>query len=343
MSDLEFRRENLSRIYLFYGEEKHLLVDATRSLVNIVMGKNFSDFNFHELDGEKIDINYLADLIWTLPVMSDKRCVLINDLSIESLSKSDLNKLNELILDVPETTVFIISLKTININLKKSSSWRSFINKVKKVGFVKEFCKLDERDLMKKLILEAKSRNCKLNEENAKYLIRTSGSDLTILLNELEKLSAFKMNREITRSDIDKLAVKSLEASVFVLAKLIINKDIIKAYIQLNNLIENKQEPIAILSVLSLTYIDIFRAKLAVKNLKDTSDLMKAFPLDYKGKEFKIKNAIRDSYKFSYNQLEKSLNIIMETDIKLKSLQVDKKILMQVLITKLFLVMKGEL
>ena len=307
------------------------------------MGKNFSDFNFHELYGEKIDMDYLADLIWTLPVMSDKRCILINDLSIESLNKSDLNKLNELILDIPESTVFIISLKTININLKKSLIWKSFINKVKKVGSVIEFNKLDERDLIKKLSLEAKYKNCKLNEENAKYLIRTSGSDLTILLNELEKLSVFKMNGEITKADIDKLAVKSLEASVFVLAKLIINKDMVKAHIQLNKLIENKQEPIAILSVLSLTYIDIFRAKLAIKNLKDTSNLVNSFSLDYKGREFKLKNAIRDSYKFSYSQLAKSLNIFMETDIKLKSLQVDKKILMQVLITKLFLIMEGEL
>lgn len=343
MLNLDFKKENLSKIYLLYGEEKHLLIDATKSLVDTVMGKNFSDFNFHELYGEKIDIDYLADLIWTLPVMSDKRCILINDLSIESLNKSDLNKLNELILDIPESTVFIISLKTININLKKSLIWKSFINKVKKVGSVIEFNKLDERDLIKKLSLEAKYKNCKLNEENAKYLIRTSGSDLTILLNELEKLSVFKMNGEITKADIDKLAVKSLEASVFVLAKLIINKDMVKAHIQLNKLIENKQEPIAILSVLSLTYIDIFRAKLAIKNLKDISNLVNSFPLDYKGREFKLKNAIRDSYKFSYSQLAKSLNIFMETDIKLKSLQVDKKILMQVLITKLFLIMEGEL
>lgn len=336
------KEDKLFNIYLLHGEEKYFISLYTDALINTTLGKNFLDFNFHKLDGNKLDINFIADLVWTLPVMSNKRCILINDLNIESLNKSDVNKFNELLSNLPDTTVFIISLKTIEINLKKSSAWKNLISKIQKVGAVVEFPKLNENSLSKKLINEAKLRNCTLNEKNAIKLIRVSGTDLKVLLNELEKLCSFKLNDEITDTDIDKLATKSLEANVFALSKAIINGCLYDAYSQLDQLFDNKEEPIAILAILTSTYIDIFRCKVALKSGKEALVLSDIYASEYKGREFKLKNASRYSRKFTYKQLGESLRILMETDLKLKSTQIDKKILIQSLLTKLFLISKGE-
>lgn len=50
-------------------------------------------------------------------------------------------------------------------------------------------------------------------------MIERCGSDLNLLLNELDKLSALAGTGEITRSHIEAAGYKNLEASVFDLAK----------------------------------------------------------------------------------------------------------------------------
>ena len=46
---------------------------------------------------------------------------------------------------------------------------------------------------------------CTISSQNAGYLAEECGGDLTVLQNEIAKLSAYKPGKEITREDIDKL------------------------------------------------------------------------------------------------------------------------------------------
>ena len=340
----ELKKENeISGLYLLYGEEKYLISKYTKLLIKKALGDEFLDFNFHKLTGENLDINFLADLTWTLPVMSDKKCVELDDLDISKLNKADVGKLNELIEELPETSVLIISLKTLEIDLKKSANWRSFINNVKKKGTVVEFSKLRENELVKQLVYEAKLQGSILNNKAAVKLVQESGTDLMNLMNELCKLCAYKIGGEILEDDVDKIAIKSLETTVYILAKSILAGKRKESFEQLDILLANKEEPIVILAILSSAYVDMFRVKVALNNGQDPAKLASKFASEYKGREFKIRNAERNAQRFSMKQLKESLYEFMQTDLKMKSTQIDKKILMQTLLTRLFLIREGEL
>lgn len=64
---------------------------------------------------------------------------------------------------------------------------------------------------------------------------------------------------------------------------------------------------------------------------------------DYKGKEFKLKNAERDSANLSMSVLKGSLQLLLDTDVALKSSRTDNRIIMEQLLAKLLMVSgKGE-
>lgn len=171
---------------------------------------------------------------------------------------------------------------------------------------------------------------------NAKYLVSVSGNDLKNLLNELDKLSYFAKGREITKDIIDNMATKCLQARVYDLSKSVVAGNSDMAYSVLDTLFNMKEDPILILAVIGGVYVDMYRVKCAKTAGCSYDDVAKHY--NYRGREFALRNASRDCANLSENQLRKSIDEIMNTDLKLKSTATDKKLLLEELIVKLILI-----
>ncbi|MFQ9871717.1 MAG: DNA polymerase III subunit delta [Oscillospiraceae bacterium] len=90
-----------------------------------------------------------------------------------------------------------------------------------------------------------------------------SNDNMLTLTNELDKLCAYCAGRAITREDIDRCGMADLNASIFDISKAILKGDYQLTMQRLNDLIEQREEPIAILAVLSSAFIDLYRARAA--------------------------------------------------------------------------------
>ncbi len=103
----------------------------------------------------------------------------------------------------------------------------------------------------------------------------------------------------------------------------------------LDILLFKKEEPIAILSVMASSYIDMYRVNAALQSGKNIQAVAEIF--DYKRKMFRLENA-QTQLKYDVN-LKKSLrgyiDLITKTDVMLKSSRMDPKILLEKLIVKL--------
>ena len=82
-----------------------------------------------------------------------------------------------------------------------------------------------------------------------------------------------------------------------------------KAYELLDILFYQNEEPIAILAVLATSYVDMYRVRACIQSGQAVSTLSQYF--DYKGKEFKLKNAERDSAKSIYVSIERQFAIVI--------------------------------
>ena len=130
------------------------------------------------------------------------------------------------------------------------------------------------------------------------------------------------------------LVVPTLEVKVFDLIKLINYRDKKKAYKLLLDLINNKEDPILILSVLSMHFLDLYRAKVAKLEKKSIEDVLSIF--DYKGKEFRINKAFVESDKYTMNQIKNIINLLVDADYKLKSSGLQNMLILEELLIKIF-------
>lgn len=328
----ELREGTLSRLYFLYGEEKYLVRHYAELLQKKALGKNFSDFNYQSFHGSECSVDQLAAAVEAFPVFAERKCVRLLDLDAEKLNDSELSKFKELISDLPESTVLLIGEVTLDFDPNRSR-WKELLALFKKVGSVVELSQKSGSALEKQLILWAKERGNTLSEKNAAYLCELCGEDLLNLQNELEKLCAFAESGEITRGMIDSVAVGSFESNVFQLSRALLAGQRAKAFEQLDLLFYHREEPIAILAVLSSGYMDIYRVKAALESGKKTQELCELF--DYKKKEFRLHNAERDGRKFSLQTVREMLAAIRQTDYSLKSSRTNSRVLMEELLTKL--------
>ena len=160
------------------------------------------------------------------------------------------------------------------------------------------------------------------------------GNDLNLLSCELDKLCALAEDGVITRRHIDAACPKNLEAKVFDLSKAILRRNLEAAYDLLYQLKVQREEPVPILAVLSGAYVDLYRGKVAANGGMPAEALAAEFK-SYKGKEWKLKNAVRDSGRMSLPMLRRCLEILATADGALKGSAGDPWVVLEQTVARL--------
>lgn len=335
----QIKGSSFSNLYFLYGEEKYLIKHYTNLLVKKIIPPDFSDFNLHTYDGKSLDYDALYNSVEALPMFSNYTCLLIKDLPADSLNADAFEKLEAIVSDIPETTVILISLLTADFDAR-SAKGKKALALFQKYGSSVCFSHADSNQLSRLIEKGANERGCKFGYSEAKYLISLVGDDMTVILNELEKICAFKKEGTIEKADIDAVVVKNVQARAFDLAKALSAGNCDSAMEILDTLFYMREEPINILGAIITPYIDMYRAKVYVTGGMRAEDAAKDF--NYKNKEFRLTNGARSASKYSFEQLRKFLDILDEADSLLKSTSTDGRTVLEQTITKLLLVSNGE-
>jgi DNA polymerase-3 subunit delta len=332
----QIKTGNFSNAYFIYGEESYLKEHYVSQLKKKIVDPVFESFNYHQFDGKDISLDDILKDAQMLPMMSEYNFVLVRDYPITK-SKNDLKLLIEFLQDVPESTVFIMVYDAVLLD-EKSATFKKLVSSFDAAGSVVNLEKRSENDVAKLLVSGAKKRGSSIDINNARYLISISGNDLKTLFNELDKLSYFAQGKEITKDIIDNMATKCLQARIYDISKAVVAGNSNVAYSALDTLFSMKEDPIKILAAIGGVYVDMYRVKCAKVAGYSYDDV--AGHYNYRGREFALKNASRDCAKLTEQQLRNSLDEIINTDIKLKSTAIDKKLLLEELIIKLILIAK---
>lgn len=332
----QIKLRQFSPIYVIYGTEQMLVRRYSEQLVNAVTGKNPSDFNFHKFSGD-INLDDFAASLQIVPFMSKYNCVFVSDIYFDNMDSDSLARFKEITDKSVDTTVLIISMPTY-VPSKNSAAFRALIKNAEKKGSVCEFNKLNQTMLERYIAKWANQNGKMISHLNASKLISGCGDDLNLLKNEVEKICAYAQGEEITAQDIEKLATVNLETKIFALSDAVLNGNGDKAFNTLDLLFYQREEPVMMLYVLSSTYVDAYRIRVADECgvLKD--DVAKDF--EYKNRVFTLEKARKATAKVSTEALRKSLDLLVEADIKFKSSSVNARLYIEQLIAQLLLVAK---
>lgn len=208
-SDLKQQIKNgeFSRMYFIYGEEDYLKKLYVDKIVAKTVSPEFEAFNLHILEGADVNVDRINECVEAMPLMSEYVCVLVKDFSIASLDSKELSKFNEMISNLPDTTVLIFWFYSVEV---KGKAWTPILKEVKKYGSVANLKKMTESDVAKILMSAAKKKNCILEKPTALKIVETAGNDLNLLLNEVEKLCFFVGNGEINAQIVEDMVANRL-------------------------------------------------------------------------------------------------------------------------------------
>ena len=322
--------------YLFVGEEDYLKKLYLDKLVDAAADKAFASFNVERFDGKSVDLRDVFDLAATMPMMADRRVIVVDDMKLDPISARDLQLLTDGLSALPDTAI-VLFLQTLNPVSKKTG--KKVRDLFQKYGAVCELQKRSGQELYRPLIASASKQGCVLSPAMAQYLVSCVGDDFHMLIQELQKVCAYAQG-EITKAHIDAVATKTLDAKVYGLARFLLQQDFDKAYGVLDTLLQMRMEPYYILGALNGAYIDLYRAKVAVSCGGSVQSLIGAY--GYKGREFAIQNAARDAAKLTLPQIRRALDTLKEADRKLKSTGESGALVLEQLIVRLLLIANGE-
>ena len=328
-------------LYFVYSDESYLASFYANSLASSITDTSGMSFNYYYFDAETVSFDAVYESAETLPVMSDRVCIFIKDFPFLKTSADELKMYLEYFERIPDTTTIIFLMATTEVDVKQNQKWKSILDSFGKNGIILCPSKRTDSQVADILVRSAGKRNTSISRETAEYFISTVGNDMTVLLNEFDKLCSFSDGNEITRQMIDEISIRSVEASVFDLTTAINTGKNDRAYEILLELIKNKTEATLIIGTLAFGYVDIYRAKTAYENRMSTRDVANAFG-SYKGKTFRLDKAANSARSLTTGQIKELISAVAEADIKIKSFSMDNTIILEELIAKLLYIAGGK-
>lgn len=331
--------KRLSPIYLLYGNDSYLIQYYSEKLQKLACPDN-PFFNLQKF-GAQTDLQDVYDAVKQYPMMAESKYVGLEDYDFYKCSAEDFDKLCKIFEEVEQGCVFVLSFDGIELNPKKESKTVKLMKLTEKYGG-KVVC-LDHRTpqkLARMLVTGAKKRGCTLNESDAKYLIEKSGDDIALLRNELDKLCCFVKSGTIDRKIIDNVSVKTVDSSLYDFATMILSGNLSGALKLLDDLFFMRIEPIVILNSVSGVYVDLYRAYESQNSGVNVSEVASEF--GYGNRAFVLKKAIRNLREFNLNKLDKSFEILLDTDKSLKSFSLPERQILEQMTVKLFSVLWGD-
>lgn len=331
----------VEKIYLLYGQDEYLKERYATLIVDKALGGADRTFNYQRFDGKRLSLDALYDSVLTLPMLAERRVILVDDLEVDKLVAADIKKLHQILEEVEEGAVVLFLMRQSPFLPKKSAKCRNLLELVEKRGGAIELGGRSGSDLLRFLKAHFERAGCQVETEELRFLISRAGEEMLPLTREADKLAAYAgPGGRVTREAIAALVPGAVEAEVFDLSKAILRLDYQGAMTILEKLRYLREPEGNILYTLSMAFVDLYRAKAARHSGVEVAQVVGAF--DYKGRDFRVKNAMRDCAKISLTALKSALELLSTCDYQLKSARTDPQVLLQQTVTGIFLTLERE-
>lgn len=345
----QLKKGELSRIYYLFGADVTGVEKMTRRVIKAAVGDS-EEFALTKINGRKLDLSELADIVGQFPMMSDYNCILINDYNCEKpyddmrgrIADDVTKELIEILKSIPEQTVMIFNVTGFEVKVQKDFRSGSNIIKDKnkkladfaeKNGVLCEFPMKNSAELSKIIAAKVSARGGAIGLDTAKELAEMCLCDVLAIENEVEKLCAYADGREITREMLESLVHVQNDTTVYNLANAVAAMNSQAAFEAINELNVDSDNRGAVLYAITNAFLDLYRAASARNS--GVSPEQVASDFDYGKRVFAVRNAFRDSSRMSVERLRDCLVILRDTTVKLNSAPIDPRIAIEEAVVKM--------
>ena len=322
---------NMQKLWLILSKDSFVCADNLKVILKIAEEGGIDSESITYFQNAKFDMDELSDLAQTVSFFGD-RLIVIKDFDISELSYQYVEQLCKTIED-SDGTHFAVLLTYDDEKTVNSKKYSPLTDLAKKQGLYSLVKEINDKYLAELAQEKAKSLGASLDKETANYIVQNVGKNIALIMNEVEKYSAACNYEKITKDIVDAIGVKTLEARIFDVIDLICNKKPVKALETLNILYSQGTDEIAVVGALATAFIDIHRCKLAKKNGISYQTVHEDF--EKRSNVYRYQKAMNNANKFSEKALEEIIELMLKTDISLKSSAIDKRHLVDILVTQI--------
>ena len=323
---------DIRNAYVFFGTDENLIKHNIQLITDKVINPEIKELNYVRIDGDKADFQTLENACETLPVMSDKKVVEIYraDFLDEKVcnSKKEKDKMFTQVLEycknIPNHCILILYIIFESERYKPGRK----IEKIDKVSCTVRVDKL-KGEMLRKKVKELFLRRGK-NIERSELVLFCNEVDnnMNIIENEVEKLCSYTEGREIKKEDIYEMLPQKNDKDIFNLVDLLSQKKIKNALDVLHELIFKGEKITYILFMIQRQFKLLLDIKIGIQSGKNKENLIRELKLH----PYVCEKMMLQSKKFEIDQIEKILEICLETENRIKSMSTNNRIEMEMLI-----------
>ena len=301
--DKNIQNGSVSNSFVFFGESTFLIDMYTKMMTNI---EDASVLSFYH---DEYNFNTAKAHLSQASLFGDRNILIIK--SEKKVPKKELDVLLEFCEKNPDN-VFVYAYfgsdqKTYNnkktFSGKKTMSVRFF--------HPKDF---EAQNIVASI---AREKNVNIDKYSISHLLNIHNGDVALACNEIDKFRVY--DREITTKDIENLVFGLAEINIDDLIKKILNKKDFKN--DLLNILEHGEDEIRVITAITsyLTQLYMFNIYIRVNGAPNALEI-----LGYPAPKFVVDEKAALSLKFKPNTYYKLQELLLESELKMKSSNVDK-------------------
>jgi DNA polymerase-3 subunit delta len=324
--------------YVFHGADEFTRAETLANFKRRLGPPDTVDLNTTVLDGRRTSLAELRHACDAIPFLAEKRLVVVDGLLTRLASKRDktlsstqqeyLTALAEYLPQLPETTRLVF----VEEQPLPSNHPILQLAQREKRGYSKQFDPPDTRALPHWITERVRKYGGEIEPQAAAHLAALVGADLRLLDQEIVKLATYaNAERLITTVDVDVLVPYAQAAIIFDLVDALGRRDGRTAAQTLHSLLDAGEHPLGLMAMI----VRQFRLLIQVKELKDEGDNPQAIAKALGIHPFPARKLYNQATHFTAAQLEMVYRHLLDTDVAIKSGEIDAEVALDLLVAGL--------
>ncbi len=322
------RQNRIAPAYSLFGEEIYLMRRAQDLLKATIIDTEDPGFAFHSMYYDDGSLNDFIGQARTIPMMASRQLMILKN--SHKISAGELSLLESYFKHPASRTVLVFEFPP-SYNPWRQRSTRLF-KLMEKSTETYLFSHLREKDLHRFLEKLVQDQQVRIDSDATQVLCRRLGGNLEFIAHELEKLILLAGDeRRIYRHDVEALVARHPSATIFEMLDALSERNVTLALSRLSALMDHGEPPLIIITMLYRHYQEVMTFKSLRRRGLSQSEIMSRMRL----KPFQMRKHELAENHYSPTDIWQCLQLIGAAEERLKSMRVDQRTHMEMLIINL--------
>ncbi len=338
----------LRAAYVFVGDEVFFRKRCREAILKHLVPPNLRDFSVFDFDLAEMDLSEVLDRARTPSLMAPFQVFFVRGVKMlfgRGSNESKLSAIEDYTKDPNPNALLIFVADHISIpadarriDMTDKDRYERIRESMGSYCAIVELGRVEEGEAIRWLTEYCAGQQIKIESDAARELVDALGGDMTMISNELEKLTLYVGEKKrVTLGDVETMVLAAKQRSLYELTDAISSKDRVRALQMLDAILstgDGDDAAIGHLYMLAKT----FRQMLVIveRNVRDQRMLWAALWQGFRVPPFAADDIIKQARRYkSKRELTRAIRLVAKADLALRSNPPSKRIVLEKLVLDL--------